>query len=797
VSKGEFRFNVLRGRAAAWRGARKPATPRRAAPGQPKSGALPEFGFPAAGLADALPCAALVLDESRRIVAANRKLADLLGLGPDFFVAGEAFADFARRAALGGDSGLLALGDLIPARDDPVNIAESRIQISSKSPLEARACRADNGQVLITLSAPTAGRAAIDNDIASRILENLPGAVLRLNIRPDGETRVLYASPRSSDTIGMPAERLTDPATDFRALILEEDRATLDGAIQDRGPDSGHVDVTFRILVPGRSPFWVRAVGFLSSAAEDGRLLDARLIDIEDRMRVAEERRHFSMLLDNIVENIPFTITVRDAESDNIVFVNRAGGETLGLDRHSLRRLTDDKVFPPGVERERRRIRREVATTGEPRAMPEAKVILPNAAPQILQTRAYPMTGPDGRVRHVLSISEPLAERRAAEEELRNSQIRLREAIESFSDGLALYDAEDRLVLCNRRYCAIWPGIAEVAVPGTPFDTIVRKYAEATGMGDRAERFVRERIREHRTPPSTADMSLPSGRWVQVSSRRTGDGGVVVICSDVTALKEREEGLRKGGREALEAKEAAESANRSKSNFLANMSHELRTPLNAVIGFSEIIKGAMLGPDAIDHYRAYAKDIHDSGRHLLALINDILDMSKIEAGKLELFEEPVKIQDAVETSFRLVRERAEKGRLTLKTEIPDDLPQLRADLRKVKQILINLVGNAVKFTPEGGEVTVAARIADDGDFLLEVRDTGIGISEDDLKVVVEPFGQADTGLDREYEGTGLGLTLTKALAELHGGTFHIESRHGTTPTGTIVRLTFPASRVLR
>jgi len=442
------------------------------------------------------------------------------------------------------------------------------------------------------------------------------------------------------------------------------------------------------------------------------------------------------------------------------------------------------------------RIRREVAASGKPAVLPEVTVAAQDTKPQILQTSLFPMKGPDGAVQYILSISEPLAERRAAEEELRNSQIRLREAIESFSDGLALFDAEDRLVLCNRRFSSIWPGIAEVTVPGTPFRRIVEKYVETIGLTGSTEAFVDERVRLHQNPPSSRDVLLPSGQWLQVNDRRTDDGGIVVICSDITALKEREDGLRKAGREALQAKEAAETANRSKSNFLANMSHELRTPLNAVIGFSEIIMGAMLGDDAIDHYRAYAKDIHDSGRHLLELINDILDMSKIEAGKLDLFEEDVDIHDAIETSFRLVHERAEKAHLTLTSEAAEDLPRLRADLRKVKQILINLVGNAVKFTPDGGQVTVAARITEDGGFLLEVRDTGIGISEQDLETVMAPFGQVHTGLNRQYEGTGLGLTLTKALMDLHGGTFDIESRHGTAPTGTTVRVIFPAERVL-
>jgi signal transduction histidine kinase len=311
------------------------------------------------------------------------------------------------------------------------------------------------------------------------------------------------------------------------------------------------------------------------------------------------------------------------------------------------------------------------------------------------------------------------------------------------------------------------------------------------------ESEVAARLARYRNPPSSCEIPLFNGRWLQVADRLTADGGVVVTCTDITALKEREAGLRLASQQALFAKEAAEDANRSKSDFLANMSHELRTPLNAVIGFSEIIRDALLGDHSIAPYRGYAQDIYESGRHLLALINDILDMSKIEAGKLELFEEPVDLVSAIEASLRLVKDRAHQNRVAVRTELPADLPRLRADLRKIKQIVINLLSNAVKFTPEGGRVTVGAALAADGCVLLRVADTGIGISEDDLEKVLAPFGQAEGGLTRQYEGTGLGLTLTKALTELHGGRLEIESRTEGPETGTTVTAIFPARRVIR
>jgi PAS domain S-box-containing protein len=241
------------------------------------------------------------------------------------------------------------------------------------------------------------------------------------------------------------------------------------------------------------------------------------------------------------------------------------------------------------------------------------------------------------------------------------------------------------------------------------------------------------------------------------------------------------------------AKEEAELANRSKSEFLANMSHELRTPLNAIIGFSEVITKQMFGSVGSDRYVDYAKDIFDSGVHLLNIINDILDVSKAEAGKLHLHESVVDLDKTVTASLRLLKERAENGSVALLAKVPADVPPIFADERIIKQILINLLSNAVKFTPAGGSVTVEALIEPGGDVALLVHDTGIGISEDDLPSVMSPFGQVESSMSRKHAGTGLGLPLVKCLAELHGGTFELQSTEGE-GTSAIIRL--PGTRIL-
>ncbi len=233
------------------------------------------------------------------------------------------------------------------------------------------------------------------------------------------------------------------------------------------------------------------------------------------------------------------------------------------------------------------------------------------------------------------------------------------------------------------------------------------------------------------------------------------------------------------------------AASRAKSEFLANMSHELRTPLNAIIGFSELMLAAGSGI-AGDKYEEYLNLIHGSGRHLLDIINDVLDLAKVEAGKMSLSEESVDLGQITASCLRLVSSNTEDERIDLRSEIPDNLPPLKGDRRKIKQILINLLSNAVKFTPVGGQIRVTARINENGELALAVSDTGEGIPPESLNEVLSPFRQADSGLNRRFDGIGLGLPLSKAMAELHGGTLELESEVG---VGTTVTVTFPAERL--
>ncbi|MGH6990355.1 MAG: sensor histidine kinase, partial [Stellaceae bacterium] len=364
---------------------------------------------------------------------------------------------------------------------------------------------------------------------------------------------------------------------------------------------------------------------------------------------------------------------------------------------------------------------------------------------------------------------------------------RLRDAITQIGAGFAIWDSDDRLVLCNTLLREILPEAGEVLRPGATFTECIVHMGPhvATFGGDEPPRgWITERVARHRNPGDPFEIIIGGSRHVRIWEAKTSEGGIVGVYVDITENRRAEDELRR-------AKEAAESANRSKSLFLANMSHELRTPLNAIIGFSEIIQGEMMGPLGDHRYLDYAHDIHHAGKHLLEIINDILDMSKIESGKFKLDAEWTDLGELVESVLHMVRTRAREAGLTLHAASAG-LPSVFCERRVLRQILLNLIGNAIKFTPAGGRIDINGKMTADGGIMVSVIDTGIGIAPQDIPLALTPFGQVELTLSRAHGGVGLGLPLSQRLAELHGGRLQVESTVG---RGTTVSVTLPPERV--
>jgi two-component system cell cycle sensor histidine kinase PleC len=406
----------------------------------------------------------------------------------------------------------------------------------------------------------------------------------------------------------------------------------------------------------------------------------------------------------------------------------------------------------------------------------------------------------------VVDITEQLdlAARNAA------SDHRIREAIETISEAFVVCDDEDRIVVCNSKFRELNGLTEDEARPGARYDEILA----AAGGGAKIKEG---RVIAERSPGSRdIEMELADGRWLQISERRTHCGGFVSVGTDITALKRHETQLTASEQRlrasvtqlqqsqyALEKqtqqlaelaekysdqKTQAEEASRAKSEFLANMSHELRTPLNAIIGFSEVMKEGHFGPLGAPKYGEYAKDIHASGHYLLSLIDDILDMARIEAGRMRLETIEVRLDETLDETMRVVSKMAADKEILIEAEVPTGM-DLVADRRAVKQITLNLLSNAVKFTPRGGMISVRARRAR-GYITLAIEDTGIGIPRHAIAKLGKPFEQVQSQFSRNHQGSGLGLAIAKSLAEMHGGSLRIRSTVG---QGTTVVVRLPVS----
>lgn len=542
------------------------------------------------------------------------------------------------------------------------------------------------------------------------------------------------------------------------------------------------LDALARFALIAAAPFAAMGVLYLlmRQNAQRARIFQAEATRVENHFRIAADGARVGVL-----EWRP---------SADEVQLSEQAARLLGAPRDvlSLRQLLDVVIAEDRhvVEEEFRRARQ----TG----MLDARFRVSRDGGHLswLEARGAAVEEAKGRAEtRVFGTIIDATERHETEARVSRLENQLRSAIENFPGPFALWDQRRRLLLCNQTFAQAFGLGPELLRPRASYEAIAAASAA--------------RIRREKNDPAHPDVrviELSTGDWLHVVERRAADGGTITVGVDITPLKRKEEELARNerrlqdslgraesqeyrikalAREAHEERQRAEEASRAKSAFLANMSHELRTPLNAVIGFSEIMSNELFGPIGNPQYKQYATDIFDSGNHLLDLINDILDMAKIEAGKLTLAPRPLDPMVVIEQAVRLTKRRAEDKGLSIVIDA-EEAPEIEADHRAVKQMLLNLLSNAVKFTDEGA-IMVYARANPTG-LTLRVIDTGCGIPPEHLPRLARPFEQVEQELARNHHGTGLGLALTKSLVEMHGGKFSIQSEVG---RGTIVTITLP------
>ncbi|MBN8606766.1 MAG: PAS domain-containing sensor histidine kinase [Caulobacterales bacterium] len=698
-----------------------------------------------------------------------------------------------------------AVGAAIVTRDGVVEAVTD----PQHSAVAAAAAQAASTSDAAWAGAPDMGELATAPTIVRHVGERSIVTIIdpaRLLPDLDANARVIITSPAGDILYASPA--LQSAGIRAQQQILSAARTEAAGTLIRDGSGSTWVAAEataqigeFRVLVASPAPtdmqLWLAALlrfALVAAAplaaiavlyllmrqnAQRARLAEAEAARAETHFRIAADGAKVGVL-----EWRPSADEVQ--MSEQAARLLGAPSDTLGLREFLELVLSEDRF---GVEEEFRRARqtglldaRFRVTRGGGLAWIEARGAAVEDSAGRMETRVF-ATVIDATQRH------------EAEQRVGHLERQLRAAIENFSGPFALWDARKRLLLWNQSFAEAFKLGPEILRHRASYEAIAAASIPA--------------IRREKHEPENPDVrviELATGQWLHIVERRAADGGVITVGVDITPLKRQELELARNekrlsdaltraesqeyrikalAKEAHEERQKAEEASRAKSTFLANMSHELRTPLNAVIGFSEIMAKELFGPIGNDQYKQYSTDIFDSGNHLLDLINDILDMAKIEANKLTLTPRPLDPSVAIEQAVRLTKRKAEEKGLSIVVDA-EELPEIEADHRAVKQILLNLLSNAVKFTDQGA-IMVHGRGGPAG-LTLRVVDTGCGIPPEHLPRLARPFEQVEEELTRNNHGTGLGLALTKSLAEMHGGKLSIQSEVG---RGTIVTVTLP------
>jgi len=594
-------------------------------------------------------------------------------------------------------------------------------------------------------------------------------------VAPDG--RFLQVNRALSESVGYSKQELL--ARDFQSITHPDDLGGLQVQIdQLLAAPTGSFRLEKRYLHKGGQVVYV-VIGVSLVSNDAGRALYfvAQIEDVTARV-LAEQRAEERRFIESVADALPLTLYLFDLVEQRIVWANERITELFGLSPRELT-ATGDSIVERLVHPEDRPVtvehmgRAAAARDGEIIEV-EYRVRQADGLWHWIRSRDVVfLRDADGRVRQLLGMGEDVTERRRATVELARTRAQLADAIESLDSGLVMYDANEQVVVCNRRYREIYAAAADLMIPGIPYEAFLRAFYERSTWPERSpslEEFVSHHLSSHRSRRGVHEQQL-GDRWLRVGDFPTAEGGVVSLRTDITEMKRTEEDLRR-------ALDAARAAERAKADFLANMSHEIRTPMNGVLGMAELALDTPMTP----RQREYAATIKSSAESLLTVINDILDFSKVEAGKLALDRAPFSLRACIDDTLRTFAQSALAKGLELRAHVDPETPDLLlGDPHRLRQVLLNLVANAIKFT-ERGEVVLSVGPGgydEPGDLIaFSVLDTGIGIPEGRRAAIFKPFEQADSSTTRRFGGTGLGLAIAAKLVALMDGSIRVDGRPG-------------------